>query len=85
MKINWKVRIKNKCFWLAAIPMLAILIEQIFDVFGLMIELGWLSDKLVNLIETVFQFLALVGIVADPTTKGIGDSEQALTYETPKA
>ena len=84
MKINWKVRIKNKVFWLSIIPMALIFVQQICALFGFTIEIGWLSDQLKELIETVFAILALVGIVVDPTTAGLKDSEHALTYREPK-
>lgn len=84
MKINWKVRIKNKVFWLSIIPMALIFVQQICALFGLTIEVAWLSDQLLELVETVFYILALIGIVADPTTAGVNDSELALTYIEPK-
>lgn len=84
MKINWKVRLKNKLFWIGIIPMILMLAQQVCALFGLTIEIEWLSDQLKTIIETVFGILAIIGIVADPTTKGIADSPQALTYEKPK-
>ena len=83
-KINWKARLKNKLFWIAIIPMVLLFAEQICALFGFTIEIGWLSEQLKELIETVFAILALVGIVVDPTTAGLKDSEQALTYTEPK-
>jgi phi LC3 family holin len=32
----------------------------------------------------VFAFLCILGVVNDPTTSGVSDSEQALTYQEPK-
>lgn len=84
MKINWKVRIKNKAFWVAVIPALLLLIRQIAQIFGYDIEIANLSEQLINIVGTVFVILALVGIVTDPTTKGVSDSTQALTYNEPK-
>lgn len=84
MKINWTVRIKNKVFWMAIIPALLILVQTVANVFGFVIDLGELSGKLLAVVEAVFVVLAILGIVADPTTKGVADSEQALTYTEPK-
>jgi phi LC3 family holin len=53
-------------------------------VFGFTIDLGDLGNRLLDVIESVFVVLAILGIVTDPTTKGISDSEQALTYTKPK-
>lgn len=85
MKINWKVRIKNKVFWVAIIPAVLLLAQQICALFGVELEVAWLSDQLIGIVGTVFTVLALVGVVADPTTQGVSDSKQALTYEAPKA
>lgn len=82
--INWKIRIKNKNFWIAMIPAILLLIQQIAGIFGISIDLGDLGDKLLAVINTIFVILALVGVVSDPTTTGIGDSEQALNYTEPK-
>jgi phi LC3 family holin len=82
--INWKIRIKNKNFWIAMIPAILLLIQQIAGIFGISIDLGDLGDKLLAIINTIFVILALVGVVSDPTTDGISDSDQALTYDNPK-
>ena len=84
MNINWRVRIKNKAFWVALIPALLLLIQQVCGVFGVTLDFGELQAQLVAIVGTVFALLAIMGIVADPTTKGMGDSEQALSYEMPK-
>ena len=84
MKINFKVRLKNKVFWIAIIPAVLMLIQSVANVFGYTIELNMLESNLLDVVEAVFMVLGIVGIVADPTTAGIGDSENALTYDTPK-
>lgn len=84
MKINWRVRINNKAFWVAFIPAVLLLIQAICGVFGFTINLGEIGDKLLNVVEAVFVVLAILGVVTDPTTKGVSDSEQALTYTKPK-
>ena len=83
--INWKVRIKNKTFWIAIIPAVILLIQAVAAVFGFAIDLTDMGNKLLAVVEAVFVVLAIVGVVADPTTTGISDSKQALTYETPKS
>lgn len=84
MSINWKVRIKNKAFWLALIPALLLLIQQVGAVVGVELDFGDLQAQLVAIVGTVFALLAILGIVADPTTAGVGDSEQAMGYTEPK-
>ena len=84
MKINWRVRIKNKNFWLTLIPALLLLIQGIAALFGFELNLGDIGDKLIAVVNAVFVVLAILGIVTDPTTKGVSDSEQAMTYTKPK-
>lgn len=84
MKINWMVRAKNKAFWVALIPAVLLLIQVIAAVFGYTINMGELVNKLIAVVNALFAVLSILGIVADPTTKGITDSEQALTYTEPK-
>mgnify|MGYP000727587604 CR=1 FL=1 len=82
--INWTVRIKNKTFWLALIPAALLLVQVVAAVFGYTLDLGELGDKLLAVVNAVFAVLAILGVVTDPTTKGFGDSKQALTYDKPK-
>ena len=84
MKINWKVRMKNKNFWLAAVPALLLAVQAMLALFGVDWTPEMLSDRLIEIINTVFTLLAIIGVVSDPTTVGINDSTQALTYDRPK-
>lgn len=84
MKINWKARIKNKAFWAAIIPADLLLVQQVCAVVGVQLDLAALQAQLVAIVGTVFAILAILGIVADPTTAGLGDSEQAMGYTEPK-
>lgn len=84
MNINWKVRVRNKAFWVALIPALMLLVQQVCAVVGVQLDFGELQAQLVAIVGTVFAILAILGIVADPTTAGVGDSEQAMTYTEPK-
>ena len=83
--INWKVRIKNKAFWVALIPAVLLLAQVVGNVFGYTIDLGDLGNKLLAVVNAVFALMSILGIVTDPTTAGIADSTQALTYNEPKA
>lgn len=84
MNINWKVRIKNKNFWLAIIPAVILLVQAVAAVFGYVIDLGDLGNKLIVVVNAIFVVLSILGIVTDPTTEGISDSTLALTYKEPK-
>ena len=84
MKINWKVRLKNKNFWITLIPTVLLLVQPILALLGVEIDLGEVGNALLAIVDGVFVLLALLGIVTDPTTNGISDSEQAMTYDRPK-
>ena len=75
--INWKVRVKNKTFWLA-------LMQAVAAVFGLTLDLSEVGDRLLTVVNALFAVLATLGVVTDPTTSGVGDSALALTYDEPK-
>lgn len=83
--INWKVRIGNKTFWLTIVPALALLVQVVAAVFGITIDLTDTVAKLVDVINALFAVLVIVGVVVDPTTAGVSDSAQAMTYTTPRA
>ena len=82
--INWLVRIKNKIFWVALIPAVLILIQSVAAVFGYTLDLSEVGNKLIDVVEAVFGILVILGIVVDPTTDGMNDSKQAMTYTVPK-
>lgn len=82
--INWKVRIKNKVFWISIIPAILLLVQAVAAVFGYSLDFTDLTAKLVAVVEAAFVVLAILGIVADPTTSGMSDSSLAMTYEKPK-
>lgn len=81
--INWKVRLKNKNFWIALIPAVILLIQVVASLFGFEIDLTDIKGKLLAIVDVVFVILAILGIVTDHTTAGIADSERALTYTEP--
>lgn len=84
MKINWTVRLKNKAFWITIIPAVIVFMHAVANVFGYNIDLTQIGDKLIAVVEAVFVLLGILGIVIDPTTAGVKDSDKALTYNEPK-
>ena len=81
--INWKVRIKNKTFWLSLIPALLLLAQALGAVFGLSLDLSAVGEKLLTVVNTLFAVLTILGVVTDPTTAGVSDSKLALSYDGP--
>lgn len=81
MKINWKVRLRNKT-WLAAL--MALVVSFVYDLLAMLEIVPAVSeDWLMSLIQTVLTVLAMVGIVIDPTTQGVADSDRAMLYDEP--
>ena len=83
MKINWKLRLKNKTTLTALILGIVALVYQVLGVFGVVPKIS--QDELTTVIGMVINLLCLLGIVVDPTTDGVSDSARALTYDTPRA
>ena len=81
MKINWKVRLKNPVFWLTVIPAVIALVYTVLGLFGVVPTIS--EDVLVNAVTAIISALTTVGVLIDPTTKGVSDSDRALTYEDP--
>lgn len=83
MKLNLLVRVKNKAWWLAIIPALAILVQAVLSIFGITWDYTELVGKVAAIVEAVFAVLVLLGVTVDPTTDMFSDSERALGYEQP--
>lgn len=81
--INWIARIKNKAFWMALIPAVALVVQAVAAVFGYTLDFSTLTGKLLAVVDAVFALLVILGIVVDPTTAGIGDSKRAMEYTEP--
>ena len=73
--INWKLRFQNKATLLAIASTVILLIQQL----GIK-----LPDNIADVVNTFLTLLVLLGVINDPTTEGISDSPNALTYAEPK-
>ena len=82
--INWTVRIKNKTFWLAVIPAVLLLVQTVAAVFGYTLDLGEIGNRLIAVVNAVFGVLVVLGVVNDPTTAGMSDSNRAMNYKKPE-
>lgn len=76
MNINLKLRLQHKSFWVALVGLIVLLSQQL----GVKI----FPDNIADITNTVLAIGVLVGVINDPTTAGLGDSNQALGYEKPK-
>lgn len=84
MKINLLVRIKNKAFWLALIPALLLVVQAVAALFGYRWDFVVLNQQIAAIINAVFAALAILGVVNDPTTAGVTDSDRAMGYSKPE-
>lgn len=82
MKINWKVRFKNKTWLVTFLIAILAFVYQILGMFDIVPAIT--QDMATQLIAAVVNILVAVGVVIDPTTAGASDSEQALKYDKPK-
>lgn len=81
--INWTVRLKNKAWWLAIIPAIALLVQSVLQLFGITWDYAELVGKLAAIVEAAFSVLVIIGVVSDPTVQGLSDSARALQYSVP--
>ena len=82
MKINWRVRFKNKTWLYSFICFIVSSIYQflaMFEVAPIITE-----DSVVRVVAMIIQLLTFAGVLIDPTTDGISDSNQAMEYTEPK-
>ena len=83
MKINLLVRLKNKAFWLALVPALLLVVQTVASVFGYNWDFIVLNQQIAAIINAVFAVFTILGVVVDPTTAGLSDSQRALSYTEP--
>lgn len=81
--INITTRIQNKTFWLTLIPAVLLLVQVCAAPFGYQWDFGILNEQLAAIVNALFAVLAILGVVVDPTTAGVGDSKRAMAYEKP--
>lgn len=84
MKINWKVRLKSKTFWLSIIPAVLLIVQIVAGWFGYDIAADLIGAEATKLVNAVFAVLTILGIVTDPTTEGVSDSTRAMYYDKPR-
>ncbi len=81
MKLNWKVRFKNKV-WLGSF--LSLIVGFVYSMLALFDVFPQVTQNLVvQLLNQVLTFLGLIGVIVDPTTAGISDSDRAMSYAEP--
>ncbi len=79
--INWKLRFKNKATLIAFLSACVTFVYQILGIVGITPAIS--ESAVVNGIGLIVNILVGLGVVVDPTTKGIGDSNRAMEYKAP--
>lgn len=80
MKINLKARLKNKTFVVSAVALIVSFVYQLLAMFGVVARVS--ETEVTEITTLAINLLALLGVLVDPTTEGVCDSERALTYCT---
>lgn len=80
MKINIKARLKNKTFVLSSSVLIVSFIYGLLSLLGIVPRIS--EKQITDLVYMAVNILAFLGVVVDPTTKGICDSDRAMTYCT---
>ena len=80
--INWKVRLKHKGFLMALIALVLGFIYQLASLLGFSLPIA--QEQAMQAVGLLLTVLTGLGVVIDPTTKGINDSANAMNYETPR-
>ena len=81
MKLNWKVRFRNKV-WLGSFC--SLIVSFVYSMLGLFDVFPDVTrNNVIEILNQILTFLGLIGVLVDPTTAGLGDSERAMGYEEP--
>lgn len=82
MNINWKVRLKSGPFWMGIASSVIMAVFYILNLCGVAPEIT--GSQIVDVVRLVLMIPAAIGIISDPTTKGVQDSKLAMSYTEPK-
>lgn len=82
MNINWNVRFQNKTFLTGLISLVVVFVYDLLQLLGIAPVVT--QSAVMQVAEGILTILGMLGVIADPTTAGLSDSKQALTYTSPK-
>ena len=81
MKINWMLRFKNKTTLTTILCALVAMVYQICGAFGVVPPIS--EHEVINFMGVIINLLCVLGILVDPTTAGMSDSDRAMSYKKP--
>ena len=79
--MNWKLRLQNPATLTALIAAAVAFVYQVLSVLGITAPID--QSFFVQMGGLIVTILVSLGIIVDPTTKGIDDSARAMEYEKP--
>ena len=82
MNINWNVRFQNKTFLTGLISLVVVFVYDLLQLLGIAPVVT--QSAVMQVAEGILTILGMLGVIADPTTAGLSDSKQAMTYDAPK-
>ncbi|MFB3175094.1 phage holin [Staphylococcus pseudintermedius] len=82
MKINWKLRFKNKAVLTSLLSAVLLFVKQVTEIFG--IDVSTQLEQVSGVVGAILMLLTGLGILVDPTTKGVSDTGIAHTYDEPR-
>lgn len=80
-RINWALRLRNKATLVSLLTLTVTFVYTVLGVFGVVPPVA--EGEVTQLLALAVQVLCALGIVTDPTTKGVGDSEAAMDRDAP--
>ncbi len=81
MQMNWKVRFKNKVWLTSFISLIVTFTYTLLGLFGVVPSIS--QNTVMQVVNQFLLLLSMVGVIVDPTTDGISDSDRAMTYDEP--
>jgi len=81
-KINLKLRFKNKVVLAALLTAALSFIYDVLNILGITPAIP--EGQVMEYIEMVLTLLVIMGVITDPTTSGLKDSGQAMSYKEPR-
>lgn len=81
MKVNWKERVRSGSFWMGIISAVVAAVFTIIPMCG--VELSITAEQVMQAATLLLMIPVALGVISDPTTKGLSDSARALTYDKP--
>ncbi|MBF1156723.1 MAG: phage holin [[Eubacterium] sulci] len=78
MRINWRIRFKNGKWVAMFLGAVVTTGYMICETLGIKVSIP--QTDVTKIIMAILGLLSMLGVITDPTTKGVSDSDLAMTY-----